>query len=77
VIPYGRPVERVTLMAFDQLREQLEILRATEKIYTVENLTPLKVTKAKTLQFILSCKSHEVESIKLQKSNCRAFQTTC
>jgi hypothetical protein len=33
--------------------------------------------QAKTLQFILSCKSHEVKSIKLQQSNCRAFQTTC
>jgi hypothetical protein len=34
-------------------------------------------SQAKTLQFILSCKSHEDKSIKQQKSNCRAFQTTC
>jgi predicted HicB family RNase H-like nuclease len=35
------------------------------------------VLQAKTLQFILSCNSHEVKSVKRQKSNCRAFQTTC
>jgi hypothetical protein len=34
-------------------------------------------SQAKTLQFILSCKNHEVKSVKRQKSNCRAFQTTC
>jgi hypothetical protein len=34
-------------------------------------------SQAKTLQFILSCKGHEVKSVKRQKSNCRAFQTTC
>jgi hypothetical protein len=31
---------------------------------------------AKTLQFTLSCNSRDVESTKLQKSNCTAFQTT-
>jgi hypothetical protein len=34
-------------------------------------------SQAKTSQFILSCKSDEVKSIKLQKSNCIVFQTTC
>jgi hypothetical protein len=34
-------------------------------------------SQAKTSQLILSCKRHEVKSIKLQKSNYRAFQTTC
>jgi hypothetical protein len=55
----------------------LSISISHNSYFSVPTKEKRQKSQAKTLQFILSCKSHEVESIKLQKSNCRAFQTTC
>jgi hypothetical protein len=55
----------------------LSISISHNSYFSVPTKEKRQKSQAKTSQFILSCKSHEAKSIKLQKSNCRAFQTTC